>query len=83
MDNGKLHDCLKVTMPLCIIQNFHLSLETKSFKILFWLRSAIGAASQPRCMWLFIVVEPSAELNEMHLNAPSSPVINCSMAASS
>lgn len=51
--------------------------------MLFWLEFAIGAAIQPRCMWLFIAVEPSAELNEVHLNASSSPVINCSTAASS
>lgn len=83
MENGKLHDSLIVTMSFCIIQNFHPSLETKSFKILFWLEFAIGAAIQPRCMWLFIAIEPSAELNEVQLNVPSSPVINCSTAASS
>lgn len=70
-------------MSLCIIQNFHPSLEKKSLKIRFWLDFGIGAAIQPRCVWLFIAVEPSAELNEVHLNAPSSPVINRSMAASS
>lgn len=34
-------------------------------------------------MWLFIAVEPSAELNTVHLNVLSSPVINCSMAVCS
>lgn len=83
MENGKLHDWSTVIMSLCIIQNFHPPLETKFLKILFWLDFAIGAAIQPRCMWLFIAFEPSTELNEVHLNAPSSPIVSCSTAACS